>query len=85
VGGGRDGLFLHELRCQIQTLQEEVLHLRQFSMALIREVRILLALLAQKVLCSLALLAARGAAASTAVEHGVDTRGTKFTVQKYKF
>jgi hypothetical protein len=40
VGGGRDGLFLHELRCQIQTLQEEVLHLRQFSMALIREVRI---------------------------------------------
>ena len=29
--------LLHELRCQIQTLQEEVLHLRQFSMALIRE------------------------------------------------
>ena len=73
MGGGRDGLFLHELRCQIQTLQEEVLHLRQFSMALIREVPSLLALLAQKVLCSLlALLAARGGAASAAVEQGVD-------------
>ena len=36
-GGQVDASHVHEMRCQIETLQDEVLHLRQFSMALIRE------------------------------------------------
>ena len=37
MGGGQfDSQLVTELKCQVETLQEEVLHLRQFSMALIR-------------------------------------------------